>query len=298
MGKPGWMEAGAVSCTVQPRTASMAMRPCLSSASRSTFTSNTSEKPRGSKPTSPGSEPSRLVGCLRKGTDSEKSPWNTAILGEVTAAHTLKHTHTHAQRNRIPRPSYQLSTLSTAMNPRNKQHPHQFPVPSPSHERPQSPEAAELPGKRQIISCKPLVRLPQRVRLSLLARPRATDSTAAGCAGRSSRAAPPTPGSQAPRTRCAADRSHVLGPNSTVESPARRSASPNKPLLATHAAAALEACRGTALHTVREDATTSTYVPREHTGGTADGAREDRRRGEGRGGAGESSGGDGAHCSM
>jgi len=87
VGKPGWMEAGAVSCTIQPSTASMAMRPCLSSASRSTFTSNTSEKPRGSKPTSPGSEPSRLVGCLRKGTESEYEPGNTAIWGAVAAAH-------------------------------------------------------------------------------------------------------------------------------------------------------------------------------------------------------------------
>ena len=48
---------------------------------------------RGSKPTSPAYSPSRLIGRLRKGTASEKSP---CILSELTAAaHTQRHPGTH-----------------------------------------------------------------------------------------------------------------------------------------------------------------------------------------------------------
>mmetsp|Transcript_10297 Transcript_10297/g.25157 ORF Transcript_10297/g.25157 Transcript_10297/m.25157 type:complete len:201 (-) Transcript_10297:16-618(-) len=60
-----------MSCAMEPAAASMAMRPCLSSASRRNLMSATSDMPRGSKPTSPTIEPSRAEGFLRKGTAAD-----------------------------------------------------------------------------------------------------------------------------------------------------------------------------------------------------------------------------------
>lgn len=56
------------SCCQNPTVASIAARPCLSSASRSHFISNRSENPKGSNSTSP-THPFVLLGASRKGTD-------------------------------------------------------------------------------------------------------------------------------------------------------------------------------------------------------------------------------------
>ena len=69
---------------------------------------------RGSKPTSPAYSPSRLIGRLRKGTASEKSP---CILSELTAAaHTQRHpgtrmSATHRSRSSETHASTVISRL-------------------------------------------------------------------------------------------------------------------------------------------------------------------------------------------
>ena len=72
---------------VHPTTASIAWRPCISSASRAYARSPPSsvivvEKPRGSKPASPTMEPSSAGGFLRKGSAEERSTILTAATGE------------------------------------------------------------------------------------------------------------------------------------------------------------------------------------------------------------------------
>ena len=56
-----------------PTVASIDTRPCLISASRSHLTSNPSENPIGSNPTSPIMDPSRAAGLTRKGRDVDIS---------------------------------------------------------------------------------------------------------------------------------------------------------------------------------------------------------------------------------
>ena len=77
------------------------------------------ELTRGSKPTSPAYSPSRLMGRLRKGTASEKSP---CILSWLTAAATTQRNATQARQlpaddqpeptSRTNRPSKPLHALS------------------------------------------------------------------------------------------------------------------------------------------------------------------------------------------
>ncbi|CAN0454627.1 unnamed protein product, partial [Ectocarpus sp. 8 AP-2014] len=56
--------------TSHPTTASIATRPCLSSASLMNFAGKMVANPNGSKPMSP-TMPSRFSGCFKKGMDAD-----------------------------------------------------------------------------------------------------------------------------------------------------------------------------------------------------------------------------------
>mmetsp|Transcript_10586 Transcript_10586/g.32614 ORF Transcript_10586/g.32614 Transcript_10586/m.32614 type:complete len:202 (+) Transcript_10586:130-735(+) len=82
-GQPG--SGPNISTQITPVAASMATRPCLISASRSQYKSmprsSISERPSGSKPTSPAMVPSRFLGCSRNGMDSEFDASAVALRG-------------------------------------------------------------------------------------------------------------------------------------------------------------------------------------------------------------------------
>lgn len=77
-----------MSTASQPTTASMHTRACLSSASRSHVKASGPffEKPSGSKPTSPASEPSRAVGASRKGNAFDLADIATPLLRPLLGA--------------------------------------------------------------------------------------------------------------------------------------------------------------------------------------------------------------------
>lgn len=71
--------------TSHPTTASIATRPCLSSASLMNFAGKVVENPKGSKPTS-ATIPSRFLGCVKKGRDLDIATFTGAGGASSTTA--------------------------------------------------------------------------------------------------------------------------------------------------------------------------------------------------------------------
>mmetsp|Transcript_3572 Transcript_3572/g.12522 ORF Transcript_3572/g.12522 Transcript_3572/m.12522 type:complete len:220 (+) Transcript_3572:140-799(+) len=86
-GKPGSGPTASTQST--PAAASMAMRPCLISASRIQYKSmprsSISERPSGSKPTSPARVPSSVLGCSKNGRAGDLAPTDATARGAGAA---------------------------------------------------------------------------------------------------------------------------------------------------------------------------------------------------------------------